>query len=78
MGGSAESPILIDQEENKENPAPGPATPVSERPSLLHVLMRSRPFGTIIETVPDYVYRNLFGISYSFIPVCIYINKNYN
>ena len=55
-GGSAEHPILLDEEEDKENSPP--TTPFSEivPPSLL----RSRPFGTKIENVSDYVYRNSF------------------
>ena len=31
MGGSAENPILLDEEEDKENPSP--TTPVSDRPT---------------------------------------------
>ena len=58
--GSAENPILIDEEEDKENSPPPTTTPVSERPTRPPALLRSRPFGTRIETVPDYVYRNLF------------------
>ena len=65
MGGSAENPILLNQEEDKEeedkenSPLP-PTTPVFERPTRPPSLLRSRPFGTKIENVPDYVYRNLF------------------
>ena len=58
MGGSAENPIVLDEEEDKEN-AP-PTTPVSERPTEPSRLLRSRPFRARIENVPDYVYRNLF------------------
>ena len=54
MGGSAENPILLDEEEDKENSPP--TTKASEIPALL----RSRPFGTRIKNVPDYVYRKLF------------------
>ena len=56
MGGSAENPILLD-EEDKNSP---PTTPVSERPTRPAAMLRSRPFGTRIENVPDYVYRNSF------------------
>ena len=58
MEGSVENPIVLDEEENKEN-AP-PTTPVSERPTEPPRLLRSRAFGARIENVPDYVYRNLF------------------
>ena len=58
----AEEPILIDEERDKENSLspPHPTTPVSEKPTQPHVLMRSRPSGKRIENVLDYVYRNLF------------------
>ena len=59
MGGSAENPILLDQVEEKEN-SPPTTTPVSERPTEPPILLKSCPFGTKIENVPDYVYRNLF------------------
>ena len=58
MGGSAENPIVLDEEQDKEN-AP-PTTPVSERPTEPPRLLRSRAFGARMENVPDYVYRNLF------------------
>ena len=62
MGGSAEKPILLDEEEDKKNSPPPPTTTrtVSERPTRPPALLRSRPFGTRIENVPDFVYRNLF------------------
>ena len=56
--GSVENPIVLDEEEDKEN-AP-PTTPVSERPTEPPRLLRSRAFGARIENVPDFVYRNLF------------------
>ena len=60
MGGSAENPILLNEEEDKEN-SPAPATtPVSERPTQPPALLISRPFGARIENIPNYVYRNLF------------------
>ena len=60
MGDSAENPILLGEEEDKENSPPRTTAPVSERPTRPPALLRSRPFGTRIENVPDYVYRNLF------------------
>ena len=59
MGGSAENPILLDGEEDKEN-SPPTTTPVSERPTRPPALLRSRLSGTRIENVPDFVYRTLF------------------
>ena len=59
MEGSVENPIVLDEEEDKEN-APPPSTPESVRPTDPSRLQRSRPFGLRIENVPDYVYRNLF------------------
>ena len=57
MGGSAENPILLDEEDNKEN-LPQPTTPVSER--VPTALLRNRLFGTRRENVPNFVYKNLF------------------
>ena len=59
MEGSVENPIVLDEEEDKEN-APPPSTPESVRPKDPPRLQRSRSFGTRIEIVPDYFYRNLF------------------
>ena len=59
MGGSAENPILLDNEEDKEN-SPPTTTPISERPTQPPALLMSRPFGTRIENVLDYVFRNFF------------------
>ena len=56
--GSVENPIVLDEEQDKENASP--TTPVSERPTESPRLLRSRAFGARIENVPDYVYRNLF------------------
>ena len=56
---SVENPIVLDEEEDKEN-APPPTTPDSVRPTEHPRLQRSRAFGARIEKVPDYVYRNLF------------------
>ena len=60
MGGSAENPILLDEEDDKENSPPPTKTPVSERPIRPPALLRSRPIGKRIEGVPDYVYGTLF------------------
>ena len=59
MGDSTENPILLDEEADKEN-SPPLTTPASERPTRPSAFLRSSPFGTRIENVPDYVYRNLF------------------
>ena len=55
--GSVENPIMLEEEEDKEN---APTTPESVRPTEPPRLQRSRAFGARIENVPDYVYRNLF------------------
>ena len=60
MGGSVENTIVLDEEEDKENSPPAPSTPESVRLTEPPRLQRSRPFGTRIENVPDYVYKNLF------------------
>ena len=57
--GSIENPIVLDEEEDKEN-SPPPSTPESERPTEPPRLLRSRPFGTGVENVPESVYRILF------------------
>ena len=59
MEDSPENPILLDKEENNENSPPPPTTPVCERPTRPPALLKSRPFGTRIENVPGYVYKNL-------------------
>ena len=59
LEGSVENPIVLDEEEDKEN-APPPTTPHSVRPTEPPRLRRSRAFGARIEYVPDYVFRNLF------------------
>ena len=56
--GSVENPIVLDEEEDKENAAP--TTPESVRPTEPLRLQRGRAFGARMENVPDYVYRNLF------------------
>ena len=57
--GSVENPILLDEEEDKENALP-PTTPESVRPAEPPRLQRSRAFGARIQNVPDYVFRKLF------------------
>ena len=59
-GSTATNPIIVDDEEDKENSAPTTTTPESERPTEPPRLLRSRPFGTRLESVPDSVYRTLF------------------
>ena len=56
--GSVENPIVLDEEEDKDNAAP--TTPESVRPTEPPRLQRSRAFGARKETVPDCVYKNLF------------------
>ena len=57
--GSVNNPIVIDDEEDKENEEP--TTPVSTRPEEPPRLQRSfgRPFQRL-ENIPDRVFRNLF------------------
>ena len=57
--GSVENPIVLDEEEDKEN-APPPTTPESVRPTETPRLQRSRAFGARMENVPECVFRNLF------------------
>ena len=58
MEGSVENPIVLDEEEDKENAAP--TTPLSESPTEPPRFLRSRASGARIENIPDYVQRNLF------------------
>ena len=55
MGSMPEKPILIEEEQDKENSPPLPVTPVSEKPTFSTDLVRSRPFGLRFEKIPDYV-----------------------
>ena len=57
--GSVENPIVLDEEEDKEN-APPPSTPGTVRHTETPRLQRSRAFGARMEIVADYVFRNLF------------------
>ena len=59
MEGSIENPLDLDKEEEKEN-SPSPSTPESDRPTEPSRLQRSSAFGARIETVLDFVFRNLF------------------
>ena len=57
MEGSVENPIVLDEEEDKEN-TPPPTTPVSDRATEPPRLQRNRAF--VIKNVPDYVHGDLF------------------
>ena len=57
---TAANPLTNDDEEDKENSAPTTTTPESECPTEHPRLLRSRPFGTRLENLPDSVYRFLF------------------
>ena len=60
MEGSVENPIVMDEEEDKEN-GPAPTTTLeSVRPTEPPRLQRSRAFGARMENVPDSDFRNLF------------------
>ena len=60
MGSKAENPLLIDEEQDKDNSSPRhPTTPFSER-TTHSLLLRRRPFETKNEIVSEYVYRNMF------------------
>ena len=50
--GSVENPIVLDEEEDKENAHP-PTTPESVRPTEHPRLQKSRAFGARMENVPD-------------------------
>ena len=57
--GSVENPIVLDEEEDKEN-VPPPTTAECVRLNEPPRLLRSCAFGARIENVPDYGYRILF------------------
>ena len=59
-GSTAANPIIVDDEGDKENSAASTTTPESERPTEPPRILRSRPFSTRLENVPDFVYRTLF------------------
>ena len=61
MGSTAANPILVDDEQDKENSAPTSATTsASERPTEPPRSLRSRPFKTRLENVPESVCGTLF------------------
>ena len=59
-GSTSANPIIVDDEEDKDNSAPKTSTPESEPPTGPTRLLRTRPFETRLETVPDSVYRTVF------------------
>ena len=59
-GGSFETPMVLDEEEDKEKSPPAPLTRVPVGPMEPPRRHRFRAFGARLENVPDYVYRNLF------------------
>ena len=62
MDGSANAnPIIVDDEEDKENSAHTTTKPESERPTEPPRLLRCCPFGTGLQNVPHSVYRPLCG-----------------
>ena len=58
LEGSVDYPVVLDEEEDKENVPP--STPESVRPTEPSRLQGSRAFGARIEKVPKNVFRNLF------------------
>ena len=61
MGGSVENPIVLNEEQDKENSHRPPAsTPEYVRPTEPPRLQRSCPFGKRIENVSDFVHSILF------------------
>ena len=75
MEASVENPIVLDEEEPKENSSPpAPSKPESVRPTVPPRLQRSRAFGARMENVPDYVFTNLF----QYVSPCLCFNTNYN
>ena len=73
MEGSVENPIVLDEEEDKQN-APPPSTTESVRPTEHPRMQRSRAFGAAIENEPDYVFRN----SFQEVSPCLCFHKNYS
>ena len=59
-GSTAANTKMVDDEEDKENSDPTTITPECEHPTEPRRLLRSRPFGTRLENMPDSVYRTLF------------------
>ena len=58
MEGLPENPILLDEEQDREN-SPS-TTPVSVRLKGTSALLRKCPFGSRLKVVAEYVYRCLF------------------
>ena len=59
MEGSVEKPIVLDEQEDKENASP-PTTPESIGPAEPPRLQRSRAFGARMENLLHYIFINLF------------------
>ena len=60
-GSTAANPVIVDDEEDNETSATTRTTPEFEPPTESPPrLLRSRPFVTRLENVPDSVYRTLF------------------
>ena len=74
IGGSAENPIQLNGEADKNN-SPTPKTTVSEWQTRPSALLRSCPFGTRIEINPDYVQRICFN---KFCRVGVLMQKSIN
>ena len=68
----AEETVLVEKEPDKEKLFPPPAIPVSERPTRLLVLLRSCPFGTRTENVPDYILPNFVWTLYIIVTVYVF------
>ena len=60
LEGTVENPIVLDEEEDKDNAPPPPSTPESVRPTEPPRWQRSHAFGARMENVHDYVFRSLF------------------
>ena len=62
VGTTTANPITVDDEEDKENSArtTTTTTPKSELPAETLRSLKSPPFRTRLENVPDSVYRTLF------------------
>ena len=77
MSSLAENPILIDEEQDKENFPHLLTTPISETSTQPPVLIRSCPFGTRNESVHDYVSKKLFEyFILSLLLMYFHINSN--
>ena len=72
--GSVENPIVLDEEEDKENSPLAPSTPVSVRPTEPPRLQSSHAFGARIENIPDYSCRIFFSAN---LTVFVFLYKLY-